>query len=320
MRHCAITSGAAILLLAGLVARAEVQVTVERNPEGTPDFKFTTVPSPLRNDAAAKTGLTIVEGRSDPSGSRLSALNDGRLSGAADHPAEPELPAATRPVRAKDFEFTLDVSQVPDLQEWAETRLRPDLETWYPIIRDSLASDGFAAPKEFRVTVRPMEGVAGTSDTDIQVSAEWIRSQLKRPEWNEAIGSVIHELVHVVQQYKTRGNPGWLVEGIADYLRWFHYEPILHRPELQDPARARYSDSYQTTAGFLEYAARNHDHELVVKLNSAMRQGRYNPEIWKECTGMTVQELWNRYVKSLTNAGPAVAPSSTGREVSQPNR
>jgi hypothetical protein len=342
MSQCTITSGAALLLLAGHVARAEVRVTVERNPEGTPEFQFTNVPPPLRNDAAAKAGLTIVAGKGDPNSSGLRALNDGRLPDEEDQPtenfffdagteggrlqvdlgsviairqinsyswhpgdrapqvyrlyaadgaaagfeatpakdrdlekcgwkllanvdtrprngerggqygvsisdtggslgrfryllfdvarteerdtfgntfyseidvravepAEPEAPAATGPLRAKDFEFTLDVSQVPDLKEWAETRLRPELDTWYPIIRDSLASDGFAAPKEFRITVRPMKGVAGTSDTDVQVSAEWIRSQLKSPEWNQAIGSVIHELVHVVQQYKTRGNPG----------------------------------------------------------------------------------------------------------------
>ncbi len=223
-------------------------------------------------------------------------------------PAEPEVAAGAQPARAKDFDCALDVSQAPELAEWAENKLRPALDTWYPLIRDSLASDGFAAPKQFRVVIRPMNGVAGTSDTEVQVSAEWIRSQLQRPEWNEAVGSVIHELVHVVQQYKTRGNPGWLVEGIADYLRWFHYEPPEHRPRLRNPARARYSDGYQTTAGFLEYVARTHDHELVVKLNAAMRQGRYHPAIWKECTDLTMPELWSEYVDSLNRASAPAAP------------
>jgi hypothetical protein len=58
-------------------------------------------------------------------------------------------------------------------------------------------------------------------------------------------------LAHVVQQYKTRGNPSWLVEGIADYMRWFHFEPPTHRPKLRNPVTAKYTDSYQTTAGFL---------------------------------------------------------------------
>jgi hypothetical protein len=146
-----------------------------------------------------------------------------------------------------------------------------------------------------------MDGVAATGDTDVEVSESWIKGQLKKPEWNEAIGSVLHELVHVVQQYKTRDNPGWMVEGIADYFRWFHYEPAAHVPKISagSAARAKYSDSYQTTAGFLEYVVKNHDHEFVVKMNAAMRQGRYSPDLWKEYTGMTVQDLWSEYVKSL---------------------
>jgi hypothetical protein len=35
-------------------------------------------------------------------------------------------------------------------------------------------------------------------------------------------------------------------------------------------------------------------------------------EIWKECTGMTVQELWSKYVNSVTNVAATVTPSSTG--------
>ena len=36
---------------------------------------------------------------------------------------------------------------------------------------------------------------------------------------------MIHETCHVVQRYRGRGNPGWLVEGVADYVRFFVYEP-----------------------------------------------------------------------------------------------
>ncbi len=73
-------------------------------------------------------------------------------------PAEPEVAAGTRPARAKDFDYTLDVSQAPDLKEWAESQLRPEMDKWYPILRDCLASDGFTAPKKFSVTIKPMRG------------------------------------------------------------------------------------------------------------------------------------------------------------------
>ena len=55
--------------------------------------------------------------------------------------------------------------------------------------------------------------------------------------------------------------------------------------------RARYTEGYQTAAGFLEFVVTNYDHELVLKMNAAMRQGRYSPELWKEFTGKSLQEL-----------------------------
>jgi hypothetical protein len=232
-------------------------------------------------------------------------------------PTETETPAGPDvPARAKDFDWTLDVSQSPELKDWAETKLRPSVDQWYPVWVESLASDGFTAPKKFKITIKPMDGVADTANTDVEVSEDWIKGQIRRPQWNEAIGSVLHELVHVVQQYGDNRNPGWMVEGIADYFRWYHYEPVEHRRKLSAgrAARARYSDSYQTTAGFLEYVAKNHDHEFVVRMNAAMRQGRYSPDLWREFTGMTVQELWSEYVKSLpesTRPARASSPAET---------
>lgn len=214
-------------------------------------------------------------------------------------PAEPEVVAGeTAKPKVKDFEYTLDTSQSPQLKEWAETKLKPEVDKWYPIFEECLASDGYTAPKKFTIMIRPGRGVAYTLGTNVVVSTAWIEGQLKRPEWNEAVGSVIHELVHVVQQYKARGNPGWLVEGIADYYRWFHFEPEAHRPKLRSQ-RAKYTDSYQTTAGFLEFVSKNYDHELVLRMNAAMREGRYSPELWKECTGLSAPELWAEYVKTV---------------------
>jgi hypothetical protein len=237
-------------------------------------------------------------------------------------PAGKETPAGPESkARVKDFDWTLDVSQSPELKEWAETKLKPAVDQWYPILVDCLGSDGFTAPKKFLITIKPMDGVAATGGTDVDVSAEWIKGQIKTPEWNEAVGSVIHELVHVVQQYKARGNPGWMVEGIADYFRWFHYEPAAHAPKLsaRRAARAKYSDSYQTTAGFLEYVVKNHDHEFVVKMNAAMRQGRYSPDLWTEYTGMSVGDLWNEYVKTIpARTRPGTDAAATGASAPAP--
>ncbi|HEV3270803.1 MAG TPA: basic secretory protein-like protein [Candidatus Methylacidiphilales bacterium] len=215
------------------------------------------------------------------------------------HPTEPEVTTQIEPIDTKKFDFTMDTSQAPDLDNWAQNNLKPAVEMWYPIICDSTASEGYTAPAKFTITFKSMPGVAYTEGTDVVVSTEWIRSQNKNPGWNQATGSVIHELVHVAQQYHWSNAPTWLVEGIADYFRWFHYESIQHRPHLSNPSAAKYSDSYQVTAGFIEYVVKNHDHELVVKLNAALRRGTYRASLWKYYTGMSIEDLWQEYVSSL---------------------
>jgi hypothetical protein len=111
------------------------------------------------------------------------------------------------------------------------------------------------------------------------------------------VGAMVHETAHVVQHYRGRGNPGWLVEGVADYVRFFKFEPgNLGRI---DANRARYNSSYRVTAAFLAYVTEKYDRELVLKLNKLMREGNYREEIFKDLTGKTVQELDEEWRETL---------------------
>ena len=200
---------------------------------------------------------------------------------------------------AAGYEIVFDTTDAPELTDWVNTKLRPTCLEWYPKIVEMLPSDGYTAPKRFTITFRNSDtSIAATSGTRITGGGRWFQQNLA----GEAPGAMVHEMVHVVQQYgRVRGgkpNPGWLVEGIADYIRWFIYEPPAKRPR-PNPARANYTDSYQVTAAFLYYVVEKHDKEIVKKLNVAMRQGKYTPELWKTYTGMTVDDLWAQYVKTL---------------------
>lgn len=89
------------------------------------------------------------------------------------------------------------------------------------------------------------------------------------------------------------GPPGWLTEGLADYVRWFLYEPET-RGAILSPERlksARHDASYRTSANFIDWVARTHDKEIARKLNAAAREGRYEESLWEEITGKSVREL-----------------------------
>jgi len=207
----------------------------------------------------------------------------------ADRPLPSTRPATTQATTQPVFEISIEC-EVPDLKDWSET-LRPIVEKWYPIIVQTLPSEGFTAPRKFTINIKESDQIAFASGGRIVCGAKWFRAH------PDDRGAVVHELVHIVQQYRSRRNPGWLVEGMADYIRWFKYEPPNKRPRTRP--NAKYTQGYQVTGAFLEWLAANKDHEIAVKLNAAMRQGRYAPELWQEYTGKTIDELWTEYLESL---------------------
>jgi hypothetical protein len=198
------------------------------------------------------------------------------------------------------YQITIDYTDAPELKDWVEKTLQPTADQWYPKIIAALPSKNFKALPTVSIAITDQYGgVAATGGNHVMCSSAWFKRNIK----GEAAGAVVHELVHVVQQYgRTRGgtrNPGWLVEGVADYIRWFKYEPKPTGTRPRNPDRAKYTDSYRTTAGFLNYVVEKHDKEIVTKFNADMRQGKYSPDRWKEYTGKTVDELWKEYVATL---------------------
>jgi hypothetical protein len=200
--------------------------------------------------------------------------------------------------------ITIDTSHSPEFKEWAEGKLAPVLAAWYPKITTQLASDGYEAPKAFRVNLQPLRrGIpAATGGTTVTVDPGFVKREINR----EAIGAVVHEEVHVVQQYgwgRRRSEdfirpPGWLTEGIPDYIRWFQYEPQSHGADAiffsgRRNVNLKYDGQYRITANFLHYVVEKYDPNktLITKLNAACRQGKYTDDLWKSATSKTILEL-----------------------------
>lgn len=437
-----------LLLLSALAASAEPKVTIAQNENDktSAQFKFTSVPSPVKNDAASEAVFTLLSGARDGNGADLGVLHDGKLPAEEDQPKmnfflgvgtnagrlkidlgkvisvkqvntyswhpntrgpqvykvfaasgdEPQFnptptaetnlksagwraiadvntkradretggqhavsisgsdgplgrfrylileistsdysypyantffseidvidadgpadlpPAATDQggpgkflVQAGDgkYEITIDTSETPDLREWAEKELAPVVKEWYPKLVEMLPSPGYNPPAQVNIFFgKDLQGVAFASGNRIRCAARWFRDNLE----GEAKGAVVHELVHVVQQYgRARRNnpnasrpPGWLVEGIPDYIRWFLYEPQTKGAEItaRNLSRAKYDANYRISGNFLNWVVNKYDRELVRKLNALLREGAYNEEIWKTSTGKTVQELGDEWL------------------------
>jgi len=77
------------MLLVQTTASQTTKVVTEHNSNATATaaFKFKSVPSPAKDDAAARAKISLVDGELDGNGADLSALNDGMLPAEADEPA-----------------------------------------------------------------------------------------------------------------------------------------------------------------------------------------------------------------------------------------
>jgi Peptidase of plants and bacteria len=218
-----------------------------------------------------------------------------------------EKPAAEKPAGGVEavvigdnaVRFTIDTTQAPDLAPWTKEKLIPVIKEWYPKIVEMLPGKDYQAPTQFSITFdNNYKGVAATMGTRVVCNPEWYRKELNR----EGLGSVVHELVHVVQQYGGRRTPGWLTEGAADYIRWYLYEPQSKGCEI--PAgradRVKHDMSYRVSANFLNWIIATHDKDFLRELNAALREGRYSAELWTQRTKKdlaTLGEDWKKFLK-----------------------
>ncbi len=135
------------------------------------------------------------------------------------------------------------------------------------------------------------DGVAYADGLTIHVAAKYASQH------PDDTGLVVHELCHVAQHYP-KYDPVWLVEGIADYVRWFAFEPLNKRPIVKK-SKADARASYRTTGAFLDWVLRTKDKDIVVKLNKALHDDFYKESLWKDYTGSTLDELNDQWKATL---------------------
>lgn len=136
-------------------------------------------------------------------------------------------------------------------------------------------------------------GVAAASGGIIRYSPKWM---LQNPG---DIDVVTHEVFHVVQSYPRGAGPGWLVEGITDYVRFKygvdHAGANWALPDYNP--KHSYTNSYRITGRFLAWLEKHVDRKIVDELDAALRTRTYGPDTWVRVTGKSLDELWQAYAR-----------------------
>lgn len=138
------------------------------------------------------------------------------------------------------------------------------------------------------------KGVAATAGNIVRFNPSWFHSN------PEDIDVVTHEVMHIIQSYPGGAGPGWLTEGIADYVRFKMgvNNESAHWTLPNYSATQSYKNAYRVTARFLVWLEKNKKTGIVQQLDAAMRTHKYEAQIWKQLTGKTVDELWSEYAQN----------------------
>ncbi|RZL97051.1 MAG: secretory protein [Pedobacter sp.] len=135
------------------------------------------------------------------------------------------------------------------------------------------------------------KGVAATARGKIMYSPVYFKQN------PGDIDVVTHEVMHVIQSYGRRSGPGWLTEGIADFVRYkFGVDNAgagWSLPEYK--STHKYTDSYRITARFLAWLENHGNKGLVKKLDANLRGRTFTSAIWQIETGKNLDELWKAY-------------------------
>lgn len=193
-----------------------------------------------------------------------------------------------------EVKVIVDTSEVPELKEWGDNSAKL-IQQWHPKIAEMLKQEGFTPPREVHVVFKKdMDGVAHTIRNQIVIAGNWVKQH------PDDTGMVVHELVHVIQAYP-RGGPFWLVEGIADYIRFYKYEPQTRLRGI-NPERQSYRDGYRTSAQFVAWLEKTHP-GIVQKINEAIRKHEFQNAMIRETTGKSVEQLWDDFIKTEDASG-----------------
>ena len=225
------------------------------------------------------------------------------------------------------------LNQHPDwVAWWNEQGFLDDMNEWEERISTFLC--GSAEPVNLMDVYVTLEkdGLAGTGDNHITIGNDWAMGRVAAGDARDVRGGVVHELTHAVQylvgQYlgktvnleniivihKTDGTTerNHLTEGIADWIRWYNYEPDHYRDDRRYEhfyCKGRTLTEYGDGCEFIDYLATTYGTGIVSNMclwcatNTVSSSQKIN-KIWPALVGRTYDELLDDWAAKPTFADP----------------
>jgi hypothetical protein len=146
-----------------------------------------------------------------------------------------------------------------------------------------------------RLVVEQKRGIAYSHNGEIHASSAYFARYKKGDLRYEILGVLYHEATHLWQS----GGKSWVIEGIADYVRFRSgYFPVSNR----HPG-GKYDSSYQITGFFFDWVEGKQP-GFVYRLNQRLGKEKFSEAWIAELTGKDVQTLWTEYQAAIAPPEP----------------
>jgi hypothetical protein len=199
--------------------------------------------------------------------------------------------------------------------EYLVERARTLAEREYPRMVALLCERKRHAPKTFTIVFKslPSRNTAetGGKPVTIAMNADYFARRRGQTNWvarhPETFDMVLlHEMAHVIQQYGRAKVPAFWAEGMADYARYrLGHTNGWSGPKCSE-AYPDYKAGYHCAGAFLLYLDQQHGSNLVQRLNTELRGGKYSDAFFRKQTGRSLDGLWKEFRES-TRFAPAAA-------------
>lgn len=230
-------------------------------------------------------------------------------------------PVALWSAGAESCQVTVDAQSPKAIQRFADS-MKVLCEEWYAKINTTLFGANHPLPYrvvkihfEPKILFGPKEDpteVPAYADKDtVHINSDYVvRTAKEMPQ--DYQGMFIHELTHIVQQYPESRDAGWLVEGIADYVRHKYFEKDIEtKLHLDKDGKLTgyeldrnkgkfetegYMAGYTVTGTFLFWLEGKKSQQIVPTLNQALREGHYSAPLFQQKCGAPLSGLWSEFV------------------------
>lgn len=193
---------------------------------------------------------------------------------------------------------------------------------WYPRINALLFDPDHPLPRpapHASLDAKPLD--AGVPAYAEGASIHLWRDYVARQDQADFEGMVIHELTHINQNARNIGEHGWVVEGVADYVRHKYFardiaptlqlksngrlrgyapsEIYLHALQEKgvDLTRQGYQRRYTVASTFLYWLEVRKDQNIVHEISVALEQGNFTPALFEQACGKPLDALWAEFVQ-----------------------